>query len=120
MEGLAFWLRDNILKLCSLNLAPSGPEIIVVGGTTQARPFLQIKANATGCPIKAPQITEAAATGAALLAGMGANIFRSGAEAASSVQHAVEIFEPEEQAVEAYNAIYTQTYLPACHSILKF
>ena len=120
MEGLAFWLRDNILKLCSLNLAPSRPEIIVVGGTTQARPFLQIKANATGCPIKAPQITEAAATGAALLAGMGANIFRSGAEAASSLQHAVEIFEPEAQAVEAYNTIYTQTYLPACHSILKF
>jgi xylulokinase len=119
MEGLAFWLRDNILKLCSLNLAPSQPEIIVVGGTTQATPFLQIKANATGCPIKAPQITEAAATGAALLAGMGANIFHSSAEAASSVQHAVEIFEPDTRAVEAYNEIYTQTYLPACHTILK-
>ncbi len=120
MEGLAFWLRDNILKLCSLNLALSRPEIIVVGGTNQAAPFLQIKANATGCPIKAPQITEAAATGAALLAGIGTNIFRSSAEATSSVQHAIEIFEPNAQAVEVYNDIYTQTYLPACHSILKF
>ena len=119
MEGLGFWLRDNITKLCSLNLAPPRPEIIAVGGTAQATSFLQIKANITGCPIKAPQITEASATGAALLAGMGANIFHSSAEAAASVQHSVEIFEPEARTVVAYNTIYTQTYLPACHSIIK-
>ncbi len=119
MEGLAFWLRDNIVKLCSLGLAPSTPEIIVVGGTAQATPFLQIKADITGSPIKAPQITEAAATGAALLAGMGANIFRSSTEAASSVQHTVQTFEPNARAVETYNTVYTQTYLPACNSIIR-
>jgi len=119
MEGLAFWLRDNIGKLCSLGLAPANPEIIVVGGTTQALPFLQIKAHITGCPIKVPQITEAAATGAALLAGIGANIFSSSAEAASAVHHVTHIFEPDRRAMEAYNTIYTQTYLPACHTIIK-
>ena len=112
MEGLAFWLRDNTEMLCNLGIAPSQPEITVIGGATQATPLLQIKAEITGCPIKVPQITEAAATGAALLAGMGAHIFHSGEEAASSVLHTVQIYEPDTQAVETYNAIYEQTYLP--------
>jgi len=84
----------------------------VIGGATQATALLQIKAEITGCPIKVPQITEATATGAALLAGMGAHIFHSGEEAASSVLHTVQIYEPDTQAVETYNAIYEQTYLP--------
>ncbi len=113
MEGLAFWLRDNTEMLCNLGIAPPQPEITVIGGTTQATPLLQIKAEITGCPIKVPQITEAAATGAALLAGMGANIFHSGEDAASAVLHTVQIYEPDAQAVEIYNTIYEQTYLPA-------
>jgi xylulokinase len=113
MEGLAFWLRDNITLFYHLGIAPLTPEIAVIGGTTQAAPLLQIKADITGCPIKVPQITEAAATGAALLAGMGANIFHSAEEAASSVLHAVQIYEADKQAVEKYNTIYEHTYLPA-------
>ena len=113
MEGLAFWLRDNITMFYNLGIAPPQPEITVIGGATQASPLLQIKADITGCPIKVPQITEAAATGAALLAGMGANIFHSGEEAASSVLHTVQIYKPDMQAVEIYNTIYEQMYLPA-------
>jgi xylulokinase len=73
---------------------------------------LQIKADVTGCLIKVPQIAEAAATGAALLAGIGANIFRSGEEATSAVQYTVQTYEPDRQAVEIYKTIYEQTYLP--------
>jgi len=113
MEGLAFWLRENTEMLCKLGIAPPHPEITAVGGTTQATQLLQFKADITGCPLKVPQIPEAAATGAALLAGMGANIFRSGEEAASSVRHTVQTYEPDAQAVEIYNTIYEQTYLPA-------
>src|SRR2546426_5537618 len=113
MEGLAFWLRDNITMFYNLGIAPPQPEITVIGGATQARPLLQIKAEITGCSIKVPQITEAAATGAALLAGMGAHIFHSGEEAASAVLHTVQVYEPDAQAVEIYNTIYEQTYLPA-------
>jgi xylulokinase len=113
MEGLAFWLRDNIALFHSLGIAPLKPEIAVIGGATQAAPLLQIKADITGCPIKVPQITEAAATGAALLAGMGANIFHSFEEATSSVLHTVQIYEPGREAVEKYDTIYEHTYLPA-------
>ncbi len=115
MESLAYWLRDNIEMFRNLGIAPPQPEITAIGGTTQATSLLQIKAEITGCPIKVPHITEATATGAALLAGMGANIFHSGEEAASSVRHTVRIYEPDTKAVEIYNSLYEQTYLPAHH-----
>ena len=113
MEGLAFWLRDNTELFCTLGISAPHPTITVIGGATQATALLQIKADITGCPIKVPHITEAAATGAALLAGLGAKLFRSGEEAASSVQHAVQIYEPDAQRAENYNTIYEQAYLPA-------
>jgi xylulokinase len=113
MESLAFWLRDNTEMFCNLGIASPHAEITVIGGTTQATLLLQIKAAVTDCLLKVPQITEAAATGAALLAGIGAHVFRSGEEAASSVRHTVQIYEPDAQAVEIYNTIYEQTYLPA-------
>jgi len=120
IESLAFWLRDNIETFYSLGIA-SPPlrspddltEITVIGGTAQAALLLQIKAAVTGCLLKVPQIAEAAATGAALLAGMGANIFRSGEEAASSVHHTVQTYEPNPKLVDRYNTIYEQSYLPA-------
>lgn len=118
IEGLAFWLRDNIEMLCNLSIASPQPTITAIGGTTQATSLLQIKADITGCSIKVPQIAEAAATGAALLAGMGAQIFRSGEEAASALRHTVQIYEPDRQAVEIYNTIYEQTYLPARRLLL--
>ncbi|HEY0755739.1 MAG TPA: FGGY family carbohydrate kinase [Ktedonobacteraceae bacterium] len=113
IEGLAFWLRDNTELFCKLGIAQPQPAITVIGGATQATPLLQIKAEVTGCTVRVPQIIEAAATGAALLAGMGAHIFRSAEEAASSVQHAVQIYEPDTKVVEIYDSIYKQTYLPA-------
>jgi len=115
MEGLAYWLRDNVEMFRKLGIAPPQPVITVIGGTTQATPLLQIKAEITGCPIHVPHITEAAATGAALLAGMGAHIFHSGEEAASSVRHTVHVYRPDTKAVEIYNSLYEQTYLPARH-----
>lgn len=120
MEGLAYWLRDNIEMFRTLGTvdqvgaqftAPR-PPITVIGGAIQATSLLQIKAAITGCPIHVPQIAEAAATGAALLAGIGANIFRSGEEAAASVHLTVQTYEPDPEAVEIYNTIYEQTYLP--------
>lgn len=113
MEGLAFWLRDNTEMLCKLGIATAQQEITLIGGAIRAKPLLQISANVTGCPINVPQITEAAATGAALLAGMGANVFHSSEEAAAAVQHSVQSYEPDVHVVEVYNMLYQQHYLPA-------
>ncbi|HEX6478779.1 MAG TPA: FGGY-family carbohydrate kinase [Ktedonobacteraceae bacterium] len=115
MESLAFWLRDNMDMFSHLGIASPHAEITVIGGTAQAALLLQIKAAVTGCLLKVPQIAEAAATGAALLAGMGANILRSGEEAASSIRPTIQIYEPDPKLADLYNTIYEQSYLPARH-----
>ena len=119
MEGLAYWLRDNITLFSQLGIAPPQSTITVIGGTTQAAPLLQIKAEITGCAIKVPHIAEAAATGAALLAGLGAGIFHSGEEAASSVRHTVQTFEPDPRITAIYDTLYQQAYVPARRLLLS-
>ena len=78
-----------------------------------------IKADITGCRIRVPQIEEAAATGAALLAGMGIGAFHSGEEAAGALQHDETTYMPQQEAQVAYDDIYHQTYLPACQTVLS-
>ena len=119
MEGLAFWLRDNLEALHKFSIAPAHPEIIAVGGPTRAGVLMQIKADVTGCRIRVPQIKEAAASGAALLAGIGIGVFHSGEEAAGALHHDETTYTPEQEAQVAYDDIYHHTYLPACHSVLS-
>jgi xylulokinase len=118
MEGLSFWLRDNLEALHKLDISPAHPEIIAVGGTTRSPELMQIKAEVTGCRIRVPQITEAAAMGAALLAGVGVGAFRSGEEAAKSLRHTEVTYEPAQEAKAAYDNIYQHTYLPMCRAVL--
>src|SRR5258708_25575690 len=47
MEGLAFWLRDNITMFYNLGIAPPQPEITVIGVAPQPSPLLQIKPDLT-------------------------------------------------------------------------
>ena len=118
MEGLGFWLRDNLETFARTGIAPLHPEIIAVGGATRASALMQIKANITGCRIKVPLVAEAAATGAALLAGIGIQAFHSVNEAIASIQHQEKVYEPEQAAVAVYNNLYQHVYIPARHSVL--
>jgi len=56
-------------------------QIKVVGGGSHSHYWLQTKANAMNAPLAVPKITEASATGAALLAGYGSGIFKTYDEA---------------------------------------
>lgn len=118
MEGLSFWLRDNLEALYKLGIVLPHPEIVAIGGATRATELMQIKAEVTGCRIRVPQITEAAATGAALLAGMGVGAFHSSEEAAASLHPIETTYEPASEAKAAYDDIYHHKYLPARHSVL--
>jgi xylulokinase len=118
MEGLGFWLRDNLEMLYSQSIAAAHPEMIAIGGATRAAELMQIKAEITGCRIRVPRITEAAATGAALLAGMGAGTFASSSEAVAAVRHTETVYEPDEAAQATYDDIYHRAYLPTRNSVL--
>lgn len=55
-------------------------DIVTVGGGSRIRRWLQIKADVAGKRVLAPRQVEATALGAALLAGVGAGVFRNHAE----------------------------------------
>ncbi len=119
MEGPGFWLRNNLEVLHILGIAASLPAMIAIGGARGASELMQIKAEVTGCRIRVPRITEAAATGAALLAGIGAGLFSSGTEAATAVRHTETLYEPGEAAQAAYDDIYHRAYLPTRNCIFS-
>ncbi len=118
MESLCFWLRDNLETFAAINIASLHPDIIAVGGATRATAFMQIKADVTGCRIHVPLIDEAAATGAALLAGMGIGAFATVNDAVSSIKRNEKIYEPDQEAVKVYSDLYERAYLPARHAVL--
>ncbi|MCL2420914.1 MAG: FGGY-family carbohydrate kinase [Defluviitaleaceae bacterium] len=76
-------------------------NIKAVGGGSRSRFWLQDKANVLGLTVTVPRITEATATGAALLAGYGCGLFKS-YEAASRLYENVEadILEPMDKKEE--------------------
>jgi xylulokinase len=104
LEGLTYELRRNLDLLQA-----SGVRIDVlraIGGGARSRLWLQLKADITGIPVVTPRVTEAAALGAALLAGVGAGLFPSAAEAAGRFLQLTETFTPE----PGRHAEYTRQY----------
>jgi xylulokinase len=117
LEGLTCELRVN------LDLLKEGGVQIdclrAIGGGAKSDLWLQMKADITGIPVMAPQITEASGLGAAILAGVGAGIFPDAAQAIEGMLHFRREFLPDEQRQRAYEqqfALYKQVY-PAVKSI---
>ena len=73
LEALAFELRINLERLRSAGI-PIG-EISAAGGGAKSAAWLQNKADVHEQPIRAPAASEAAARGAAILAGTGCGVF---------------------------------------------
>jgi xylulokinase len=84
-----------------------------IGGGAKSEWWLQIKADITGIPVAAPEITEAAGFGAALLAGVGAGIYENAASAAEKFLHFRSEFAPDISRQKIYNErfdLYKQVY----------
>ena len=77
-----------------------------IGGGARSRLWLQLKADITGIPVITPRITEAAAFGAALLAGAGAGLWSSAAEGAEHFLELTDTYEPDASRHAAYSELY--------------
>lgn len=73
LEGLTYELRINLdlLRAAGVEIA----ELHAVGGGARSELWLQLKADICNTPLRVPQVTDAACLGAALLAGVGANVY---------------------------------------------
>jgi xylulokinase len=111
LEGLTFELRVN------LDLLQAGgiriETLRAIGGGAKSEVWLQLKADITGIPVAAPEITEAASFGAALLAGVGAGVYQDAASAAERFLHFRREFSPDAGRHKIYNErfeLYQQVY----------
>jgi len=104
LEGLTYELRLNLDLL-----KEGGVRIDVlraIGGGAKSGFWLQMKADITGIPVVTPKITEAAGFGAAILAGVGAGIYSSAADAANRFLELTEQYDPNPKGQAAYNRIF--------------
>lgn len=109
LEALACWHRENVLELERLT-GVRCREVIGVGGASSASIWRRLAADIGEVPLRVPRLREAAGVGAALLAGVGAGLFRSVQEAAASVRAAAEVEHPDPTHAAYYRAYYETVY----------
>jgi len=109
MEGVVFSLRQCLVLLRGQDL--SHGRIIASGGGTKHPLWLQLQADIYDAPIYQTQTLEAAAVGAAVLAGIGIGLYENAQEACRCiVKISPQVVTPVPQNV----ALYQEKYLDFC------
>ncbi|MBM4431312.1 MAG: hypothetical protein FJ026_13365, partial [Chloroflexi bacterium] len=109
IEGACYELKANILALESA----MGIEVLgvfAVGKVTQSELWLRSKADVTGKQLTVPRVPEAAGMGAALLAGLGAGLFRSPQEAVAFLEAPCAQVTPDAALAHFYRRQYETVY----------
>lgn len=104
LEGGAYAVFDNMEVFTKQGLDIN--EIRITGGGARSRVWRQIMADVLGVPLKIPSTVETATLGAAILAGCGAEIFKTPREAANRL---VKVEEAEKPRVKQHT-IYVKRF----------
>ena len=81
-------------------------SIYAIGGAAKSTFWMQMKADVTGIPVRSKDVPEAAALGAAMLAGLGAGVYASPEEAVARVRFAEREYVPDEARHAQYMELY--------------
>ena len=103
-EGVAFELRLSVERLLK-GARPS--RVVSIGGGTKNSRWLQIKADVLGCEIEVPQVQECTALGAALLAGIGAGVYKDERDAVARTFRVGKRIEPRQETQDLYGQLMT-------------
>jgi xylulokinase len=105
LEGSAFALRDILEAMRAAGLEVR--RLTIVGGGAKGALWRQIKADVTGLPVRVPENVETTATGAAILAAVGAGVFPDVASAVETfVAYAKHEHHPDPSRQDAYDQAY--------------
>jgi len=104
LEGVAFSLRDTFTLFDEMKIAVN--RIRLGGGGARSSLWRQIQADVYGHEVEIVEAEEGAAYGAAILAGVGAGIWKSVDEACSAVVRVATTVQPQLDAVKVMNASY--------------
>jgi len=105
IEGLDYQFKD-ILFSFERALPGSIQKIIAVGGAVRNQLWMQNKADVTGKVIEVPALEEATTLGAALLAGIGLDLYKDEQDAFNQTYKEGRIYEPDPNRRKAYEDYY--------------
>jgi xylulokinase len=111
LEGLCFELRVNLDLLRGAGIKID--ELYAVGGGARSPLWLQLKADICQTSLRVPEVTDAACLGAALLAGVGAGVYRDLQQAVDCAVRLGRKIQPDGEDAEAYEmryALYQRVY----------
>ena len=104
LEGVAYQYVGAMELLRDLGVEVR--RVTMTGGEVRGRLWNEIKASVLGMRILVPRVISAASLGAAILAAVGAGLYRSFDEAVSSMVHVAEAYEPRPELHEKYVKLY--------------
>lgn len=111
VEGVAYEV-EFIRRAGERMVGEPIPTLIVAGGGSRYRTWLQIKADVSGCTISALAEPEATLLGAALVAGIGCGIYRDEDDAMAQLkQSPAEIYRPDPARHEVYVDLFEYGYV---------
>jgi xylulokinase len=105
IEGLDYQFRE-LVESFETALETKIEKIVAVGGTTKNTFWMQNKADISGKVIEVPGIEEATPLGAAMLAGIGAGIYKNERDAFTRTYRRGNTYTPNPTAVKEYDRYY--------------
>lgn len=112
VEGLCYEAK-RLLTTMEQAAGTSVEQLRVVGSARNTF-WLQVKANILNKPLEVPNMTEGASMGAAMLAGIGTEVYHDQDEAFQQVYQPQETYEPNPEYIaryeECYQKIFTDIY----------
>jgi xylulokinase len=110
VEGLTYKTRE-LLESMTVNSKDTLSVIKATGGAIKNRFWMQAKADILGVSVETPELYEATPLGAAMLAGIGAGLYRDEEEAVKAVYKSGAAYEPDMKKHEQYTDYYRNIYL---------
>ena len=115
-EGLDYQLLE-VVKMMEGGTRKKAAEVVAVGGAIRNKFWMQNKANMLGLTVRVPEVEEATVLGAAILAGIGAGVYRDVEDAFQRVKRGSTQYVPDEKITRLYEEIfpiYRETYAAVC------
>jgi xylulokinase len=113
LEGIAADSHRCAEAMATLSQAPRPTAVRVIGGLTRNPLYLRIKASLTGRPITVVELPDAVAMGAALLAGIGAGLYRGLADGQERMRRDARVVAPDPAEHAFYARFVDEVHAPA-------
>jgi xylulokinase len=111
-EGLAYEARATLEPLLEFASIDQIGDVTMIGGGTRNELLTRIKASVFNTTINVVDLEEATALGAAILAGIGAGVYRGIADALSAIRLSTTAVAPTTTDVANYDAYYHEVFQP--------